>query len=428
MSASKLESPPPFYVALVGHTAQMGGAEHALVRLVETLDRSLWHPVVVFAEEGPAVEKIRQLSAEAYVLPVGETLGTTRRESLSLLGCLRLSRITGLVRQVARMAAFFRARGVQLVHTNSLKAHVYAGFAARLAGIPLVWHLRDSVHESYLPIPAVRALRFLGQRLPHKVVAVSQSVARDLLGAYSPDKCAVIYDGLRDADFNSGVSSGVPDPAEPTLGMVGRITRWKGQHVFVEAAELLVRRGFSLRFEILGAPLFGEQDYWEHLHALVRKKGLENRVFFRGGVTDVGRRIRAWKAVVHASVSPDPCPNVILEAMAAGVPVVGSDGGGVPEVLGEGRFGWLHPMGNATALADALEQILRYPSKAEAISREARLHARAHFTATRVTREVEECWAKLASPGGWKKRRWPELETSGDGISRAGLTKIVSGV
>jgi glycosyltransferase involved in cell wall biosynthesis len=408
----------PVCVALMAHTAQMGGAEHALLRLVESMDRSRWHPVVVFAEDGPAVQKLRLQSVETYVRPMDALLSGTRKGSLSTMGCIRPRRIAGLVSHVIGTMRFFRERGVQIVHTNSLKAHVYAGLAARLSGIPLVWHLRDTIHRSYLPAASVRGMRLLGAVLPDRVVAVSRSVAIDLLGKDPRRKSTVVYDGLRETDFGPcpsdcpGEARGNPAAGAqiPTLGMVGRITSWKGQHVFIEAAAFLKQRGFALRLEIVGAPLFGEEAYRRELQSLVQHWGVEDRVTFLGAVEDVPQRIRAWTALVHASISPDPCPNVVLEAMAAGVPVVGSDGGGVPEILEEGRLGWLFPMGNASALADVLEGILSNPSKALAIARDAWAHASRFFTSRRVAEEVERCWSGLECTGGWRKRWWPQLE------------------
>jgi glycosyltransferase involved in cell wall biosynthesis len=405
-------------VALVGHTAQMGGAEHALIRLVEAIDRTRWHPVAVFAEEGPAVGQLREMAVEVYVLAADALVAATRREVLSWGGCFHPGRLGGLVAHVWRLGRFFRERGVELVHTNSLKAHVYAGAAARFLGIPLVWHLRDSIRESYLPAAAVAAMRSLARILPDIVVAVSRSVACDLLGAGYGEKCTVVYDGLREREFAAAPACDTFPGGDPVVGMVGRITPWKGQHVFLEAVALLLRRGFSLEVEILGAPLFGEHDYGERLRARVRELGLEERVHFRGAVRDVSTRIRSWRALVHASVSPDPCPNVVLEAMAAGVPVIASDGGGVPEILEEGRLGWLHPMGDAEALAGALEAVLKNQTEAAAMAADARSHASRFFTASRVALEVQRCWLKMASPDSWRKRRWPPLDCTQENISR----------
>lgn len=415
----------PVCVALVGHTAQMGGAEHALMRLVEAMDRSRWRPVVVFGEDGPAVERMRRESLEVYVCSSGPCLAGTRKESLSVSGIFQAERIRALLSQVYRLCCFFRRRGVQLVHTNSLKSHVYGGIAARILGIPLVWHLRDSIREPYLPAPAVRCMRMLGGFLPDAVVAVSRSVAHDLLGSGGNRKCAIVYDGLREAEFaQPPAAAHDTEGAPPVIGMVGRITPWKGQHVFLEAAALLKTRGFKLRYEILGAPLFGEREYFDALRTQARRSGLEGDVHFHGAVEDVACRIRQWRAVVHASVSPDPCPNVILEAMAAGVPVVGSDGGGVPEILNEGRFGWLHPMGDALALAGVLETVLKAPAKAREMAFEAKEYASRVFTAVRVAREVERCWAEFDSAKIWSRRCWPQLE---EGIVRQGFLSEIRG-
>jgi glycosyltransferase involved in cell wall biosynthesis len=398
-------------VCFVNHTAVTGGAEFALNRLVAGLDRCRWHPVVVFGEEGPAVEMFRKRGVETYVLPLPVYLGKARRDSLAGAAWMRPKAAWNACSYVLKLASFFRTRAVEVVHTNSMKAHVLGGFAARLCRIPLVWHLRDCLHPAHLPQTALRLMRFLARTLPSRVITVSKSVAEDALGARDAQSADVIYDGLDPDCFeNPAPPPALYPPQVWRVGIVGRFAPWKGQHVFLEAAAKLIQRGYRVEFELLGAPLFGEDGYANQLQQFVISTALQTHVSFTGFVRDVPQRIRTWHVLVHASTAPDPCPNVVLEAMAAGIPVVGADGGGVPELLDEGRCGGLFPMDDPNALCQQLEYVFAQPLLRSEYALKARLRAQTMFRADRVACDVSGVWDAIFDPTVHKHRRWAWVE------------------
>jgi glycosyltransferase involved in cell wall biosynthesis len=388
-------------VALINHSAQCGGAEHALLRLLSGLRRQDgWVPVVFLQENGPLVSRLRDHSVETYVLPMGNSLSDTRRASLTGAGMFQPQKGVHALAHVGKLALLLRDRAVDLVHTNSMKAHVLGGMAARMAGIPLVWHLRDSIEEASLPLSAVRTMRALARILPERILCVSQAVAGSIAGEAWKQRCSVVYDGLQPEAFETPAH---PEPrAVIRIGMVGRFSPWKGQHLFLEAAGILRARGVAAQFELCGSPLFGEDAYAEGLKTQAQALGIHSDVYFSGWVGDVCRRIRQWDICVHASTLPDPCPNVVLESMAAGVPVVGSRGGGVPELLENGGCGELFPMGDARALAAALEDLAQDTQKRRRLASRARERALQCFRSERVVREVLAIWNQQRT-----RRPWP---------------------
>ncbi len=137
---------------------------------------------------------------------------------------------------------------------------------------------------------------------------------------------------------------------------------------------------------------------------------MQTHVSFLGFVPDVPQRIRSWHALVHASTAPDPCPNVVLEAMAAGVPVVGANGGGVPELLDEGRCGALFPMDDPDALRQQLEDVFGQPHLRAEYAAKGRQRALKLFVSERVAREVAAVWETVWDAGVYRRRRWAWLE------------------
>ena len=398
-------------VCFVNHTAEMGGAECALARLIAAMNQERWHPVVVFGEEGAAVELLRSRSVEVYVLPMREGLAHVRKEELHMDFCLRRKLTVAAVRYILTLRRFFKERGVDVVHTNSMKAHVLGGIAAAATRTPLVWRLRDSLHPACLTNTALQLMRFLARHLPQRVMSASQSVARDAFGKTAVKKLEIVYDGIEEACFeNPAPLPSLKHNGPWRVGIAGRICPWKGQHVFMEAAAKLLERGWDIQFEILGGPLFSQEAYQERLLRFATACTLRKNVLYAGQVNDVPNRIRQWDILVHASTLPDPCPNVILEAMAAGVPIVGANAGGVPELLDHGRCGVLFKADNPDALCSAIEDLLNAPQKRRDYVQAARARALECYQSERVAREVEQVWEQVFNPDVHQRRQWPWLE------------------
>jgi len=173
------------------------------------------------------------------------------------------------------------------------------------------------------------------------------------------------------------------------IGLIGRISPWKGQHIFIEAPSLLHSRFPTVRFQIIGAPLFAEREYEQQLHELCERLGVAEAVEFVGFVENVSPRIAQLDIVVHASTSGEPFGQVIIEGMAEQKPVVATNGGGVPEIVEDGVTGLLVPMGDAVAMAEAIDFLLRNPQTAKEMGARGRERALSHFTIQMTARKVE---------------------------------------
>jgi glycosyltransferase involved in cell wall biosynthesis len=336
-------------VVFLDHVARLSGAEIGMLRLIGAAAGEL-DAVVLLAEDGPLVERLRAAGAEVDVLPLAEhARGLNKSEvrpGTALAGAAR--HVPGYARAVARR---LREHEPDLVHTMSLKAGLYGSAAARLARLPVLWHLNDRLAADYLPRPAVGPLRALTRTLPSALVAPSAATLATVGGPFRP--------GLRRAV----IPPPVPIPAQPfavrdrvrRVGIVGRITPWKGQDVFLEA----FARAFpdpGVRAAVIGSATFGEDAYERELRAQAQALGIADRVDFTGFVSDVEAELERLDLLVHASVLPEPFGLVVIEGMAAGVPVIAADAGGPAEHIADGREGLLFAPGDVGALARALER------------------------------------------------------------------------
>jgi glycosyltransferase involved in cell wall biosynthesis len=375
-------------IALMNHSGELGGGEWSMLRLAAALDPDRVRVTVIAGEDGPLVVRLREAGVETLVLPYGE-LARMHKEELAALAFARPKLYRLASRVIRDRYDFFRSRRIDVAHTNSLKAHLVSGVAARAARVPLLWHLRDHIAEPYLPTAAVRAVRVASRVLPQHVVAVSRSAARTI-----PRRdVTVLHQGVPLPELNGERT------ANGTLrvGLVGRISPWKGQDVFLEAAAQLVPRFPTAEFVLAGGALFGEDDFERRLRGRAEQEPLRGRVRFLGNCGDVGAVYRELDVAVHASTLPEPYGNVIVEAMAHRTAVVAAAAGGPLELVDDGRTGLLVRPGDPGELARAIARLLRDPDERSRLARAGREHVERHFSVERDARTIESIYRRLAA-------------------------------
>lgn len=379
------------------HTAQLSGGELALLGLVRNLDKSKFKATVVLGAEGPLAEKIRDSSIDVVILPLDPEVLDTKKESLNWVALFQLSKVLNSLLYALKLAKLAKSLRADLIHTNSLKSDVIGGLAGRIAAIPVIWHVRDLITEDYLPATAVVVFRKLARILPTFIIGNSNATLTTLA---LPDSTysKVIYSGvdLNNIPSENNGLAGEWQPSEVlTIGVIGRLSRWKGQHIFIQAAEVVHKNFPNVTFQIIGGALFGEHDYVAELHALTSKLKLENCVHFTGHVADVQSILPKLDIIAHASTSGEPFGRVIVEGMAHGKPVIATDGGGVPEVIANNETGLLVPMNDHEALAKAMIRLIKDPKLAMALGRKGKQRAMEAFSVEQTTENVERVFEKI---------------------------------
>ena len=342
-------------VVYLDHCALLSGGELALARMLPALRDVEAH--VLLGQEGPLVDRLLQSGVSVEVFPMAETARDLRRDRV------RAGRRTAVSATRALTYTFclaWRLRRLRpdLVHTNSLKSALYGGVAGRLAGVPVVWHVRDRIAEDYLPAPAVRLVRLLARRLPSAIIGNSRATLAtigetNVPQAVVPSPVVVGFTGETGA---AGPRRGDTAPPGLRVGMIGRLAPWKGQHIFLESFARAFPDG-DAHAVLVGSALFGESAYEEELRRQVAGLGLEQRVTFRGFCADIGSELAGLDVVVHASVTPEPFGQVVVEAMGMGLPVVAAAAGGPAEIVEDGVTGVLFPPGDVDALSVVLKRL-----------------------------------------------------------------------
>jgi glycosyltransferase involved in cell wall biosynthesis len=377
-------------VVYLDHVARLSGGEIALLRLLPHMREVNAH--VILGEDGLLLERLQEAGISVELLAFPESAREVRRESVRPGAAAGAAALRTLA-YAARLAWRLRSLRPDLIHSNSLKSGVYGGLAARAAGVPLLWHLRDRLAPDYLPRSVVAAMRRTVGLLADGVVA------------NSPDTLQTLPDAVRERGWVIPDSVEVPAATERaqtghvTFGMLGRIAPWKGQDLFLHAFAAAFAGGEE-RAVIVGEPMFGEAGYERELHELVAALGLDGRVEFRGFREDVWAELHRFEVLVHCSVIPEPFGQVVIEGMAAGLAVIAPDEGGPREMVDDGRTGRLFASRDRDALAAAMRSLAGDPDLRRRLGAAAREEARAYDPRV-LARRFEDAYAQvLARRGG----------------------------
>jgi glycosyltransferase involved in cell wall biosynthesis len=389
----------PIRVLFFDHTAELGGGEIALADLIRHLDRARVDPIVLLGSQGPLEQRIQGF-APVHIMPMDAAVVGARKDALGLGTTLQISAVRSAVLYVLRLRRFLKEQHVEVLHTNSLKAFVLGGIAGRLQRIRVIWHVRDRIADDYLPNKVVWIMRRLARLLPHFVIANSGATLKTVGLNHSPP-AMVIYSGVDLSKFSpKKTSAHISDEPGTTLaktvGLVGRICPWKGQHIFIEAAASIHDLFPNVRFQIIGAALFREHDYDMELRRTVEQRGLGQVVEFTGFQSDVAGAISKLDILVHASTVGEPFGQVIVQGMACEIPVVATNGGGVPEIVQDGETGLLVPMGNGPAMAEAIRRLLEDQDAARQMGVRGRKRAVEYFTIDRSTEKLMDICERIA--------------------------------
>jgi len=366
-------------VAYIDHTARWSGGEVALYNILTHLGEKV-DPLVILAEEGALADRLREKGVDVRIIPLSEKVRQRNRNAVNFGA---VSAAFQLFAYGRRLAGILKKERAECVHTNSLKSAIYGAVAAKMAGIPLIWHIRDHIGAPYLKPSVASAIRLMTRLLPSGVIANSKSTLNALKLPKSK-KTLVVY-----SSFANEI--GHPDRATDlrrrfVVLLVGRLAEWKGQHVLLAAAKQFKERP-DIQFWIAGDALFGEDAYKTRLLKQIGSDGLDN-VRLLGHVNNVQDLMGQADLLVHTSITPEPFGQVIVEGMAAGLPVIASNEGGPTEIVVDGETGLLIQPGNAELLAESILKLCNSPEERRRMSVNAVKRVRSHFVIERTVEQI----------------------------------------
>ena len=376
-------------VALVIARLNIGGPATHVVQLAAGLPAERFDVRLIAGREGRGEGSMRYLADKAGITPTWIQELSPAMAPSNIIAFYKISRL-------------IRNWRPDVVHTHTAMAGALGRTAAHLAGVPVVVHtFHGHVLRGYFSPPAQALFRAIERSLARHsdlLITLSTSLREDLvgLGVAPREKIQVIplgmeFEALLDAPRRLGElrrELGISEEV-PLVGSVGRLVPIKNHALLLRAARRMVDLGTSAQFVIVG-----DGELRTQLVQLSAELGLATRVHFLGWREDLAPIYSDLDLLVLTSEN-EGTPVAVLEAMAAGVPVVARSVGGVPDVIQAGRTGTLVASHEAEAFARAMTDALRNTAHSRTLAEQARSEVLARFGKDRMLAETADLYLSL---------------------------------
>ena len=358
---------------VVDQLSALGGGERAMIRIIQAHSTRFRSQMLTFRENVHPEVKMR-LSIPIHVIPL-----------------VRTHSVEGLIAARALRRLILSER-IEIVHTFFETSDLFAGLVAKLAGVKVLISsrrdmglLRSRKHQV--------AYRLMGPAFT-RVLAVSEAVRKQVLfvDRLAASQVTTLYTGISvhrqrpsaiDSDIRRKI--GIP-PGTPIVLNVANILPWKGHFDFLRAAALVHQTIPNAHFVVAGAP--SDAELFAALLSLRESIGLGHCFHFLGEVDYVSSLYRTASVFCLLSQT-EGLPNVVLEAMAAGLPVVATNTGGTGEVVVDGKTGFLTEVGQPNEAAEHISNLLLSPDLARNMSQSARDRVESVFSMERMMSTLE---------------------------------------
>lgn len=361
---------------------QLGGGEKHLADLANALARRGHDVFAALAPSSP-------LLAELHAVPKQNLVELRMRNFLNVASGLKLARLA-------------REHQIEIIHAHVARDYPLAAFVSRRAGARLVL-----TRHVLFPLSGIHRLTL---RRTARVIAVSQAVADGLReqGIFAPDTIVLIHNGIDVDRFASAAravrgseAAGQKESTSKRLrvGMVGHLAPIKGQEDFIRAAAIVCGLRDDVEFIIAGEDKSRSGEHRQGIERLIAKLDLNQRVRLSSWVDDIAELLSTFDLFVSPSRS-EPFGLSIVEAMAAGTPVVASTSEGAREIINDNDTGRLVPIGNVDALAKVICELLSNPAQRDHLSANAQRVVRERFSLERMVAETEKVYEQVLDRSG----------------------------
>jgi glycosyltransferase involved in cell wall biosynthesis len=348
----------------------IGGGQWSLYYMIKHLNKEIFHPIVLCPDEGELAKKMRRVGADVVCLKMG-----------------KIRYLNPLV--IMRLRSIIREKEINIIHTDSSTETFYAGIAARMMTIPLIWHIRVNEGEWFLD----RILSILSTRL----ILVAHAIRERFAWLKKSRKLVVVHNGVDLEEFDRiSDSSSLREELNVNkdiviLGCFGRIERRKGQEYLIAAMQHIN----NAKLILVGSE---DKKYLKRLKQLSEEFKVSRRIIFAGYRKDIPRILQEIDLLVFPTLS-EGFSRVILEAMAAQKPVVATNVGGNSEAVVDGKTGYIVPSGDSLALAEQIKKLVADKKKRKRMGQAGRKRVSSMFTIQLNVEGIQEVYAEILQRG-----------------------------
>jgi len=368
-------------ILFLDHTPFVGGAQISLIQHLEQINRSKFDVIIgcsVKAKELRLIDQYKKLNIKYYFVSFGH---------LKSFNPFVLFKLVKSVREVGKI---IKKEKVDLVFGNTIRTDIVGSLAVLFLKVKIVWFIQDYTFPKFL----FNFLKFI----PEKIFYVSKSIA-DYYFVQINDKNKVIYIWrnfykrtaeitkeqiqFKRQEWGAGNNTVV-------IGYIGRLVRWKGPQVLIKAVDILIKQGTkNIKCVIIGSGKGQKTNNKQELGEMVKSRKLEDYIIFTGHQKDIPLCMSALDIFCLTSIELEPFSSVVIEAMMAKVPVIGTNIGGTPEIIKNKQTGLLTEPANAKSLNGLIKQLINNEELRNRIAKNAYSYVVKYNTSEYITKKLE---------------------------------------
>lgn len=374
-------------ILFLDHTPFVGGAQISLIQHLEEINRDKFDIIVGCssnAEELGLTKQYDKLNIKYYFVSFGHL------KSFNPFVFFKL------IKSVREVRKIIKKEKADLVFGNTIRSDIVGGLAVLFSKVKIVWFIQDYTFPKFL----FNFLKFI----PEKILYVSKSIA-DYYSVQINDKNKVIYiwrnfykrtakiteDQIQLKRQEWGASNNTV-----AIGYIGRLVHWKGPQVLIEAVDLLIKQGIkNIKCVIIGSGKGQKTNNEQDLKEMVRNRKLENYIIFTGHQKDIPLYMFSLDIFCLTSIEPEPFSSVVIEAMMAKIPVIGTNIGGTPEIVKNKKTGLLVKPNNAYELSQSIKKFIDKELLRKEITKRAYNHVMKYNTGEFITKKLENIYKQI---------------------------------
>ena len=378
---------------------ELYGSDLSLYQLVSGLDRDVFESIIILPEDIKYENYLSDLFFDNQFRYIKYDLAILRRDYFSIRGLIKY--IQKLILSIIYLTSIVRKENIDLIHSNSISI-IPGAIVSIITHVPHIWHIREIIVEPKILWRITSCLVSLFSTL---VIVNSNNTGKHLSKGFkiNPDKIITVYNGIDLNEFDTkSVDGRIRDEWKIgrnniLIGMIGRVSSWKGQDYFLDVARYIHELREDVRFVIVGGPIHGGESYYKSIQRLVAKYNLQDVVLMPGFRKDVPMILGSLNIFVHPSTRPEPFGRVIIEAMAMELPVVATAHGGCREIILDGITGVLTPPGNPLKMAEEILSLIENNDIARTMGENGRKRVEQLFSNDRYVSSVVDVYNRVLS-------------------------------
>jgi len=344
-------------VLFISHESKLVGAERSLLLLLEKIDRKRFEPVVILPNTGPLEDKINNLGIKIYKIKYPWWL-------VNKLDIFNIGLIFGFkpiqeLLSLQRIMKIIKNERIDIVYTNTIV--IFSGaISAYITKTPHIWHVREIIpNNTDLHFFLSNEILFdFVTKLSNAVITISQAVRNQFSANHIEEKIRVIPNAVDLSDYDQ--KNRLPQingikMEDWLVAVIGHFEPRKAQDIAIRSIQIAKKQIPEIKLIVVGD---GNSKMKKYLNKLVLDLGLSDKIVFTGFRTDIPQILPHCKVLLMPSYD-EPFGRVTIEAMASGIPVIGTNSGGTKEIIQNGITGYLVSPKNPSEIAEKMIQLYK---------------------------------------------------------------------